>query len=378
MITYSHIRYVMHFVMIAFQFFAWWLVLQTGKASEFRDIAMRLSKVLFVEVAITVLLCSLFVFVLSLPLAFFNGYWLEHQFGLSQQSLIDWSGDRAKGFLVSYVIETIWLFAFFYLVRRFPVLWPLMLGLLNVPLILFLVYIAPIVISPVFNKFVPMADCPLKIKIQSLLEKADVHDAPIFVVDRSQQTKKLNAYVDGIGNSARVVLWDNLIQKMPENQILAVVAHELGHYKLGHVYWTVAIVLLVNAFCVGINFAVAEQFVAILPGRWNISGLSDLALIPVLFLVTAVGGFVAEPISNGISRFIEHQADEYALALNSDRHALAEAFVTLSEKNLSEPDPAPAIEFWLFSHPSLKRRIDFALHGTAQFGNLRSPPPVSD
>jgi STE24 endopeptidase len=368
----------MHFINFAFHMFVWWLVLQTGKASEFRNIALRLSKVLFLEVAITFFLCSLYVFVLSLPLTFLHTYWLDHHFGLSQQTLWNWWSERSKVFFANYLFGTISLFAFFYLVRRFPVQWPLVLGLVNVPFIILMVYIAPIVISPLFNKFMPMADCPLKFKIQNLLAKADVHDAPIFVVNKSEQTEKLNAYVDGIGNSARVVLWDNLIEKMPEDQILAVFAHELGHYKLYHIYWVIGFSLLVNAFCVAINFAFAQKFVSILPGRWNIDGLSDLALIPVLFLLTAVGGFVTDPISNGMSRFIEHQADEYGLALNGDRAAMAEAFVTLSEKNLSEPDPAPAIEFWLFSHPSLKRRIDFALHGSAQFGNLHSPPPVSD
>jgi STE24 endopeptidase len=371
MIAYAHIRYAVHFAAIILNITVCWFLLEMGWAAVFRDIAMRMSKHLFAQVAVALLLVSISLFVFLLPLNLFAGFWLEHHFGLSKQTLLHWFGDRGKGLLVNFLVSFIVVFLFYFLVRQFPNLWPVILGAVNVPLIIVLVYIAPIVIDPVFNKFVPMADCPLRTDIQELLAKADVKNAPILVVDKSQQTKKLNAYVTGIGGSARVVLWDNLINRMPGDEILGVVAHELGHYKLHHILWGLGIALLINAMLIPINLLFAEKFIAFLPANWHIQGLSDLAFIPVLFLVATSASFLTEPLMNGLSRVMEHQADEYALALAPNRIALAEAFVRLSEENLSEPDPNPFIEFWLYSHPSLKKRIDYALHGTSPFSDHR-------
>jgi STE24 endopeptidase len=374
MILYSHIRYALYFVGVALSFFIYWLVLHTGLSARFRDIATLRAKSFFLQCGIYYALLAVTMWLFFLPLKIYSGFWLEHHFGLSSESVLLWCSDVAKSFFLGTVLGALGFYLFFLIVRKFPRHWPAVFGLVSVPITIFLTFCDPLIFDPIFNKFTPMPASVLRTDIQRLLAKAGVGDAPIFISDKSKQTNKMNAYVTGIGGSARVVMYDTLINKMAPDQTLSVVAHELGHYKLNHIYWGLAIGFAFEAVAVFVCYAYAEKFVALLPSRWHIKGISDLAIAPAILLVGSVIGFVSAPIDSWISRTMEHQADEYDLALFGNRDAMAKSFVTLSQQNLSEPDPPAFIEFWMFSHPSLKRRIDFALHGSAQFGDLHSPP----
>ena len=212
-----------------------------------------------------------------------------------------------------------------------------------------------------FNKFTPLPPGPLKTRIEALAAKAGIPNAPVYVVDKSKQTHSTNAYVTGIGSSARIVLWDTTIQRMPEDQIVAVVAHEMGHYVLKHLYWGFA--LSVGGLLVGLPLA--QKFVEAMLARygplWGVTSLSDYAATPALLLTVSLAGFFLAPLTNGVSRVIEHQADAYGLEVNGNGPAMARAFVSLSEQNLSDPDPPAFIKFWLFTHPPLRERIEFAL-----------------
>jgi Zn-dependent protease with chaperone function len=378
MILYSHLRYAIHFLGVALNICFYWLVLHAGLSARYRDIAVLKSKNFFVQCVVYYGLLVITAFSFFLPLRIYSGYWLEHYFGVSSESSLQWCSDTAKAFCVDAVLGVLGFYLFFLIVRKFPRHWPAVFGLVSVPITIFLTFCDPLIFDPIFNKFVPMAPCALRSDIEKLLARAEVRDAPIFIADKSKQTNKFNAYVTGIGGSARVVMYDTLIDRMPADQALSVVAHELGHYKLHHVYWGLAIAFLFEVMAVFINYAYARKFVALLPASWRIKGLSDLAVTPALFLVGCVGGFVCDPLDSWISRTMEHQADEYDLALFGNREAMAKSFITLSKQNLSEPDPPGLIEFWMFSHPSLKKRIDFALHGSSQFGTLHSPPAVSE
>src|SRR6185437_14855239 len=149
--------------------------------------------------------------------------------------------------------------------------------------------------------------------------------------------------------------------RLPEDQILAVVAHETGHYVLGHIYWG----FLISSGGLFIVLMAISRFqqalIGKLPRRWGVSDVTDLTAIPVVILGVVVGGFLFAPVDNGISRIIEHQADAYGLSITHNGPAMARAFATLSEQNLSDPDPPAFVRFWLFSHPSLRERIDFCL-----------------
>lgn len=377
MIAYSRTRYALYFISTAYVLFANWLLLETGASAIYRDLALRLSRNLFLQTSIVLALVTLSILLIMAPLTYYSGFWLEHHYHLSSQSLLNWLANVAKQVALSYAISLLTFSIFFFLTKNFPFHWPVIFAAINTPIIIIMVFIAPVVFDPIFNKFTPMPECALKTRIVKMLEKAGVQNAPVLVADKSEQTNKINAYVTGIGGTARVVIWDNTLKKLPGDQVMAIVGHELGHYCLHHIYIGLAIALLINFLAVPINSHLAAPFISALPAKWHLKGLSDIAILPVLSMVTIFASFLAAPASNAFSRFIEHQADEYALAIYGNREAMAQMFITLSEQNLSEPQPPKFIEFWLFSHPPLLQRIDFALKGSANFPHLQSQPEAS-
>lgn len=358
--NYSHIRYALYFIGVAADALVCWLFLQSGLSAKTRTFAEKNSQLLVVQIAIFVFLFSLFCLLLESPLLYFSEFWLEHHYALSDQSLIAWFGDTAKYFAVKLAIEIPLFWLLYRLWRNRKQTWPWLLFAISIPLIFLFAFATPLIIDPIFNKYTLMPQCRLREQMEALEARSGVSGAPIFIVDKSRQTKKLNAYVIGIGGSARVVFWDNTF-KLPDDQILAVLAHELGHYVLNHIYWGCAIAIAVSLFLVPVNKYLAEPLFARLPRQWGVQDLRDIAGIPVITLITIAAGFLSDPIANAYSRHIEHEADAFALHLTGDGSALARTFVSLAKTNLTELQPPPFIEFWLFSHPSLKHRIEYVL-----------------
>jgi Zn-dependent protease with chaperone function len=213
----------------------------------------------------------------------------------------------------------------------------------------------------VFNKIELMPESSLRSSIQQLASSAGIGGAPIFTCDRHRQTNEINAYVTGLGSSARIVLWDTTLQKLPPDEVLCVVAHEIGHYVLKHVYWGCAIAVIVSGLLVPLNILVTPSIFRNAPNSWKITSIKDIAGIPLLLLCVSISGFVSEPLVNGYSRRIEHEADMFGLRLIGNRTAFARTFASLSKDNLAEPNPPEFVEFWMYSHPSLGARIRSAL-----------------
>jgi len=249
----------------------------------------------------------------------------------------------------------------FGLIDKFPKRWPVILWSVLVPLIAAGIFLAPLLIDPLFNKFTPMPAGPQRDGIERVAALSGIPNAAIFIVDKSRQTTKLNAYVTGLGSSTRIVIWDNTLQKLPQDQIEAIVAHEAGHYVLGHIVLGFAltsaglVALLLSAQKLG------PLFLSRLPVSWGIRGWTDPQAIPVILLFITVGSFIFAPVENAISREMERQADAFGLKVTKNPVAMARVFVSLSQQNLSEPAPPAIIQFWFFGHPSLRERILSAL-----------------
>jgi STE24 endopeptidase len=359
-VRYSRIRYTLYFVGTAYEMLALWGVLASGLSARLRRLTLPLRYSLF-QLAGYYALLTLALVAIHLPLTLYSSYFLEHEYGLSSQSLGLWAVDLAKGVGVDVLTTVPVLWVLFWLIKRSPRRWVFWFWGALIPIIAFGIFLAPLVVDPLFNKFTPLPPSPLRTRIEALAATAGIPDAPIYVVDKSKQTHETNAYVTGIGSSARIVLWDTTLARMPEDQILAVVGHEMGHYVLKHLYWgflmTVAGLLLI--------LPLAQKFTEGLLRRygqnWGIHGLTDYAATPALLLTVSLFSFLLAPVTNGVSREIEHQADAYGLQVTGNGPAMARAFVSLSEQNLSDPNPPALIKFWLFSHPPLQERIDFAL-----------------
>jgi len=358
---YSEIGYALYFVGTAYSLLALWGVLASGLSARLRRWVQPL-RFSLLRLLGYYLLLTLVLLLLHAPLTWYSGYWLPHAYGLSSEHFGGWLGDVLKsvGVGIATTVPVLWLL--FRLIRYSPRRWSLWFWAALIPLIAFGIFAAPLIVDPLFNKFTPLPPSPLRVQIEALAAKAGIPNAPIYVVDKSKQTNETNAYVTGIGSSARIVLWDTILPpRMPQDQVLAIVGHEMGHYVLKHLYWGFLLTILGLLLALPLAQKFAESLLRRFGPRWQIDGLTDYAATPALLLTVSLFSFLLAPLTNGVSREVEHQADAYGLQVTGNGPAMARAFVTISEQNLSDPNPPPFIKFWLFTHPPLQERIDFAL-----------------
>jgi STE24 endopeptidase len=246
------------------------------------------------------------------------------------------------------------------LLRWSPRRWWLYAGLASAPVAAFVLVISPIWIDPLFNDFHPMQDRALEARILALADRAGIPASRVYQVDKSVDTKTVNAYVAGIGASKRIVLWDTMLAKLTPDQIVFVMAHEMGHFVLHH---TLAIIIGATLLVTGSLYLVhrvADTLIARFGSRFGFTRLSDIASFPLLLLLGTVVSIITTPAVLAFSRHQEHEADRFALELTRNNYAGATTFVRLQEENLSVPRPGAIFKFWRGSHPSLGERVDFA------------------
>jgi Zn-dependent protease with chaperone function len=253
--------------------------------------------------------------------------------------------------------------------RWSPRRWWFFFWLATLPILLFVVFISPWFIDPMFNTFGPLETKypELTAEMEKVIQRTGLNIPPdrMFLMEASKKTNDLNAYVTGLGASKRVVVWDTTIQKLTTDETLFIFGHEAGHYVLNHVrngFLFFAAMLLV-AFYVGyrgLHWALGRW-----AQDWRIYGSQDWASLAVLFLLLQAIAFFAMPIANGFSRAQEHAADVYGLEVihgivPNAAEVAAHAFQVLGEVGLADPNPPPIITFWLYSHPPLADRLVFA------------------
>jgi STE24 endopeptidase len=366
-VAYARARYGLHFIAFAWSVIVLFVILRARLAPRFRDRAESLSKNRFWQAAVFVPLLLVTQSVLELPTAAY-GHHLSLAFGQSVQGWGSWLWDGAKGLLVGLgvAIPLVWLL--YAILRRSPRRWWLWFWLALLPILVFLIFVTPLVVDPLFFQFEPLAPKhpELAQKIGEVTVRAGQPIAPdrMFAMNASSKYTSINAYVTGLGASKRVVVWDTTIAKATIPQTLFVFGHEMGHYVLHHIpkgiafFWALLFVLLLLAS------RVLDRLLG-RPGAWGIRGLSDWASLPVLLLVATIGGELAQPIVSGYIRAQEHQSDVFGLEaihglVPDSPQAAAGAFQILGETNLSDPDPSPFIRLWLYDHPPLAERLRFA------------------
>jgi Zn-dependent protease with chaperone function len=305
-----------------------------------------------------VLLAAL-VFALELPLDFYAGFVRPHAYGLSNQTLSKWATDHATAAAVALAGALLFLWVPYALARRTRRWW-LYTGLLALPFQLFVVFVQPIWIAPLFNDFGPMQDRGLEARILSLAERAGIEGARVFEVDKSVDTRTLNAYVTGVLGTHRIVLWDTLLAKLEPDEVLFVMGHEMGHYVLRHVAKGVAAATLL---ALALLFCVDRAARALLPRlgpRAGLDGITDPATLPLLLGLLAAFSLVATPVGLAFSRHLEHEADRFGLEITRGSRPAATAFVKLMQENLGNPWPGPWFRLFRASHPPLGERVEFA------------------
>jgi Zn-dependent protease with chaperone function len=332
----------------------------TGLSARIRTLAQRIGKRWFFTIALYFVLFSLVDFVIELPLGYYEEFVRQHAYGLSNQTLGKWAHDQAVGLLVGIVASVAFGWVPFLLLKKSPRRWWMYTGAFSVPLIVFLVLVEPIWVAPMYNKFTPMKDKALESQILGLASRAGIEGSRVFEVEKSVDTKALNAYVTGVGQTKRIVLWDTIIARLSPRELLAVMGHEMGHYVLGHVWRFIVLTCLVVVAGLYLVHLLAHALISRFRTRFGFDSLADVAAFPLLSLILGLATFVLTPAVLAYARHAEHQADRFSLDLTHDNHAMATAFVKLQQDNLSVPRPHPILVFLRASHPSLGDRIDFA------------------
>lgn len=367
-IAYARARYRLYFIGFVYGLIVLLVVLAGRVAPKFRDWAERSSARRFLQALIYVPLLFVTLGVLGLPTGIY-GHWLSLKYEQSVQSWPSWFWDWTKGQLIGLVIGTILIWILYGVVRRSPRRWWFYFWLAALPILIFLLFIGPYVIQPLFFQFEPLEgrQPALVTEIEKVVTRGGltIPRERMFEMKASEKLKSVNAYVTGFGASKRVVIWDTTIEKMTVPQTLFVFGHEMGHYVLLHILKFIAFfagVLLVFLYLGyrGLHWALRRW-----SARWAIRGVDDWASLPVLMLFLSLFGFLASPATNTFGRYIEHQADIYGLEVihgivPDSQQAGAEAFQILGEINLADPNPSRFIKFWLYDHPPLNERIIFA------------------
>jgi Zn-dependent protease with chaperone function len=332
----------------------------TGFSGRIRDVARRIGRWWFFTVALYLILFSLVSFVIDIPLSYYEDFVREHAYGLSNQTLQKWIGDALKGLGVGLVMSVLFGWIPFLFLKKSPRRWWLYTGLMAVPFLFLVLLIAPIWIDPLFNKFGPMQDKDLEARILALAERSGIEGGRVFEVNKSVDTKALNAYVAGLGGTKRIVLWDTIIARLEPRELLTVMGHEMGHYALGHIPKAIAFDSMVLILTLYLAHRASSGLIRRWSGRFGFDQLSDVAALPLIILLMNVFSLVVAPAILGFSRYQEHEADRFGLEITRDNHAAATAFVKLQQENLGVPRPHPLLVFFRSSHPTLGDRIDFA------------------
>lgn len=336
------------------------LFLFTGFSARIRNWARAIGRKWFFVVGIYFVIFTLINAVIDFPVSYYEEFVRQHAYGLSNQTFGKWLSDSLIGLAISLVVGFLLLWIPYLLLKRSPRRWWLYTGLLSVPFLILMILVQPVWIDPLFNKFGPMKNKELEAKILALADRAGIEGGRVYEVAKSEDTKALNAYVTGFGNTKRIVLWDTAIDRMNENELLFVMGHEMGHYVLGHVWKMLIFFPLVILLALYLIHRTAGWLLRKYRDRFGFSELSDVASLPLIILLFSLFIFLITPAIMAFTRHQEHEADRFGLEITQNNHAAATAFVKLQTENLAVPRPNWFVKLWQASHPPLGERIDFS------------------
>jgi STE24 endopeptidase len=344
------------------------LLLALGVPARMRDGVERLTKSRWAQCFAFVFLLLLLITLLNAPLRAYRHH-VAVAYGLSVQGWRSWVGDQAKSFLLAWLVGGLLVMVLFWVIGRSPKHWWFWFWIPTMAAVLFGVFLSPILVDPLFDKFEPLQqrDPALVAQLERVVARSGVSLPPerMFFMRASSKVTSMNAYVTGFGPSKRLVLWDTTIAGATPDELAGVFGHELGHYALHHI----VIGLLFSAVGLLVGFFVGQRMTWWLlrryGARWRIRSQNDWACLAVLVLVLNVLSFVSEPFDNAVSRSIEHAADVYGQEaihgiVTDPQTTTQQGFQKLGENSLDDPTPHPFVEFWMNNHPSTASRAAFA------------------
>jgi len=302
--------------------------------------------------------------VMTFPLTVYEAYFREHKYGLATQTFGPWLNDQFKDMLVALVLGGIVAIVLFGVVRRLQRTWWIWGAMVTILFTIFVALIAPIYIFPIFNKITRLDDPKITQPILSLARANGIPVHEVYEIDASRQTTRMSANVSGLGSTMRVTLNDNLLRRGSPEEILSVMGHEMGHYVLNHVY--IGILFFSVVYVIGFAFLrwSLDWTLARWGEKWQIRGIGDTAVLPLVALLASLFFFVLTPIQNTFTRTQEYEADMYGLNASRQPDGFAQAAIHLGEYRKMSPGP---VEEWIFfDHPSGRNRIYAAMRWKAE------------
>jgi len=301
-----------------------------------------------------VLVIGIFSSVLFMPVNIYTGFYLEHKYNLSNQTFFKYFLENVKSLLVGLVIGIPILLLFFYVINQFGDLWWIVFASAMFLISVVLSQLFPIVIMPIFYKVIPLQDEELKTRINNLAKGAGIKVENVFSFNMSKNTKKANAAFTGLGKTKRIILGDTLLNDYTKDEIETVIAHELGHYKHKHIVKNL-IFGTVSSFLTFFTLSILYKNSL---SWFDFENITQIAAIPLLSLWAMIIGLIQSPIGNILSRKYEYEADRYAIESTGKPESFKNTLNKLTDQNLGDREPHPFIEWFFYSHPSIKNRIN--------------------
>lgn len=349
-----------------------WFLLRSRLMASFRTLGERVGKRRWIATLIAGFLYLLVGWIITLPWTIYTDFLRERKYDLMSLPFGAWFGEQVTGFVISLIVGPLVILAIYALIRRAPRTWWLWsTGVVGVFLLIGAV-LAPVFIAPLFNEYTEMEAGPLREKIEAVARKEGIPAQHIYVFDASKQTKRISANVSGLGPTIRISLNDNLLERTSEPEILAVMGHEMGHYKLGHVFKNFGVFLVLALAGLFLTSRAAPWLIRRYGERWGVRDLADPASLPVLAICLSVFFFLATPITTTLIRVNESEADAFGLDAAREPDGFAKVAMRLSEYRKIEPTALEETLF--FDHPSGRTRVRMAMEWKA--ANVQNPQIV--
>jgi STE24 endopeptidase len=334
------------------------LLLALGASARLRNRVEQWFRSSFLRIAAFVCLFLLLLDVLFLPVDYLL-FRVQHAYGISNETIGMFFADHLKDYAISAVGAIVMAFIFYLVLKRSPRRWWLSFWVISIPLILFIQFISPVVLDPLYNNFQPLQNQELKSDILALAAKSNIPARQVYEVNMSERTNTINAYVNGIGGNARIVLWDTILSKLQKDEILSVMAHEMGHYVEKHIYWGILYGICLSLLGFWLSYHAYEYIVRRWGSFWGIHGVRDLAALPILLVLVTAMNFVSAPAQNAFSRVIEHRADMYEMKMTGNGDAAIRAFQKIAIENSSPVTQPRLVQWFRGSHPTIMERIQY-------------------
>ena len=335
------------------------LLLNLRWSAAMRNFAERITRLRALQDLLYWIQYLLAVTVLGAPLAIYEGYYRERQYGLATQTFGPWMWDQCKGILVNILLGGVAVMVLFWIARKLPRTWWIWGAVATMVLLVIVVMIGPVYLQPIFNKITRLDDPKVTRPILSMARANGIPAHDVYEIDASRQTTRMSANVSGFGQTMRITMNDNLLRRGSQEEIEAVMGHEMGHYVLNHIPKDMVFFLVVTVCGFAFLRWSIDYCLQRWGGKWDIHGVGDPAVLPLVVLLGSIFFFILTPVFNTHIRTSEAEADMFGLNASRQPDGFAQAAIHLGEYRKMRPGPIE--EYIFFDHPSGYNRIHRAM-----------------